>query len=421
MKIKNKVSTLFAVSFLTLGLSSHSLAAEVTVWAWDPNFNVAAMHEASSIYKKADPSFSLKVIDSGKEDIEQKLNTMLASGVKNSLPDIVLIEDYNAQKYLQAYPDSFIPLQDAIDYSQFAPYKTKVMTVGDKVYGVPFDSGVAGMFYRLDYLEAAGYKESDMVNITWDKYIEIGKQVKAKTGVDMLTYDMNDVVLPHIMMQSGGEWFFDNQGQLNLTKNNALKETLKTIKAINDAKIARPISGWSSFVGSFNAGKSASVVSGVWVIGSIKSAEDQKGKWRVAPIPWLNLDKAVHASNQGGSSWYVLKGGKNTKQAIEFLQKTFAADSNMYQTLLVDRGALATFLPATSGPAYAVKDPFFGGQPVFADFSKWVTEIPQVSYGMYTQEVDNAIAAEIPALLKGDSVDDVLKRAEATLKNQIMQ
>nr|WED68077.1 hypothetical protein PJ912_18150 [Pectobacterium colocasium] len=103
------------------------------------------------------------------------------------------------------------------------------------------------------------------------------------------------------------------------------------------------------------------------------------------------------------------------------MQKTFAADSNMYQTLLVDRGALATFLPATSGPAYAVHDPFFGGQAVFADFSKWVTEIPQVSYGMYTQEVDNAIAAEIPALLKGDSVDDVLKRAETTLKNQIMQ
>ncbi|BES83668.1 hypothetical protein PEC302107_06740 [Pectobacterium araliae] len=86
MKIKNKVSTLFAVSFLTLGLSSQSLAAEVTVWVWDPNFNVAAMHEASSIYTKADPSFSLKVIDSGKEDIEQKLNTMLASGVKCTLP-----------------------------------------------------------------------------------------------------------------------------------------------------------------------------------------------------------------------------------------------------------------------------------------------------------------------------------------------
>lgn len=419
MKNNKKISTILTSILLAAGIAKTSYAEELTVWAWDPNFNVAAMKEAAVRYQKIDPTFELKVIDSGKNDLEQKLHTMLASGITNSLPDMVLIEDYNAQKYLQAYPGSFVPLQDNIDYSKFAPYKVKVMTIGDKVYGIPFDSGVAGLFYRSDYLAKAGYKPEDLQNITWDKFIEIGKQVKQKTGINMLTYDINDVVLPHIMMQSGGEWFFTQDGKLNITSNKSLKETLKTIKAINDAKITRRTSGWSSLVGSINAGQVASVTTGVWMMGSIKSAGDQKGKWRVAPIPSLNLPNAVHASNQGGSSWYVLNSSKHTKKAIEFLKNTFASDGDMYQKLLVERGAVATYLPAASGEAYTVNDPFFSGQPVFSDFSKWVTQIPQVSYGMYTQEVDNAIAAEIPALLDGDPVDDVLERVEAALKYQI--
>lgn len=417
MKISKQLPVL-SLSILASILTTSAIADDLTVWAWDPNFNVAAMHEAAGRYKQQVSNFELEVIDSAREDIEQKLHIMLASGIKTSLPDIVLIEDYNAQKFLTAYPGSFLPLQEHINYNEFAPYKVKVMTLNDKIYGIPFDSGVAGLFYRTDYLEKAGFKHEDLVNITWDRFIEIGKVVKEKTGVAMLTYDINDVVLPHIMMQSGGEWYVDEQGKLNLSENKALIKTLETIKAINDAEITRPISGWSSFVGSFNSGLSATVISGVWIMGSIKSVEEQSGLWKVAPIPRLNIDNATHTSNQGGSSWYVLSTSDDQPLAIDFLKKTFASDQDMYQTLLVERGALATYLPASTGYAYTVNDPFFSDQPVFSDFSKWVREIPQVPYGMYTQEIDTAIASEIPAILKGEDIKKVLSRVEQSLKYQ---
>ncbi len=417
--LKSRIITSSSLLSLLL-VSATTFADELKVWAWDPNFNVAAMKEAADLYSTKNPGFAIDVIDSGKEDIEKKLHTMLASGITSALPDIVLIEDYNAQKYLQAYPGSFEPLQASIDYSKFAPYKVQVMTVEDKVYGIPFDSGVAGMFYRADYLSKAGFSHEDMVDITWDEFIEIGQKVKEETGIHMLTFDINDVVLPHIMMQSGGEWFVTEQGDINIANNRALKETLETIRKLNDAKIVRPTSGWSSFVGSFNAGRVATVPSGVWIMGSIKSVDTQAGQWRVAPIPKLNLENATHASNQGGSSWYVLSTSKNKDKAIEFLAETFAKDINLYQELLQDRGVVATYLPAAQGTSYNMEDPFFGGQPVFQDFAKWVNEIPQVQYGMYTQEIDNAIAAEIPALLEGESVEKILQRVETNIKYQIM-
>jgi lactose/L-arabinose transport system substrate-binding protein len=93
----------------------------------------------------------------------------------------------------------------------------------------------------------------------------------------------------------------------------------------------------------------------------------------------------------------------------------------MYQSLLIDRGAMATYLPAGKGEAYQTADPFFGGQRVFADFSLWVNEIPQVSYGMYTQEIDDAISSSIPAILKGAPVKDVLTQVEQNLKFLLIQ
>ncbi len=142
---------------LAFGVSLLSIvpvaAAELTVWCWDPNFNGATMKEAGERYKATHPDVTLNIVDFAKADLEQKLQAQLASGTTEGLPDIVLIEDYGAQKYLQSFPGAFEPLNGKIDYGAFAPYKVELATVDGKTYSLPFDSGVTGLFYRSDYLE----------------------------------------------------------------------------------------------------------------------------------------------------------------------------------------------------------------------------------------------------------------------------
>jgi lactose/L-arabinose transport system substrate-binding protein len=46
---------------------------------------------------------------------------------------------------------------------------------------------------------------------------------------------------------------------------------------------------------------------------------------------------------------------------------------------------------------------------VWQNFSTWLGQIPGVSYGIYTSEVDSAVQAQLPAIAKGGSVDDALK------------
>ena len=62
-------------------------AKEITVWCWDPNFNVAIMKEAGDRYTKAHPDTTIKVVDFAKADVEQKLQTGLSSGGAGGLPD----------------------------------------------------------------------------------------------------------------------------------------------------------------------------------------------------------------------------------------------------------------------------------------------------------------------------------------------
>lgn len=400
--------------------SSSSSKQKITIWAWDPNFNIPVMNLAKSIYVKDHPNVQIDVVEMAKADVEQKLNTVLASGSKEGLPDIVLIEDYNAQKYLQAYPNAFADLTNKINYNDFASYKVKFMTLDNKIYGVPFDSGVTGFFYRSDILSQAGIKPEDLNNITWDQFMNIGKQVKEKTGKDMISLDPADGGAMRIMLQSAGQWYFDANGKPNLTNNEALKEAVNTYKELINSNFVKKESGWNNWVASFNNGDVASVISGVWIIGSIKAAKDQSGKWALAPIPRLNDSSSVNYSNLGGSSWYVLNDSKNKDVAIDFLKTIYDGNIDFYQQILVNQGAMGTYIPAQNGSAYSNPDPFFGGQKVFSDLSDYMKKIPSINYGMYTYEADSAIMAVMPDVYSGKlSVDEALKKAQDQLNNQI--
>lgn len=399
--------------------SQSALAEDITVWAWDPNFNIAIMEEAAALYKQNNPDVNIKVVDFAKAEVEQKLHTMLASGVTTALPDVVLIEDYNAQKYLQSYPGSFAPMTNVVDYSQFAPYKVNLMSLKDQKYGMPFDSGVTGMYYRTDILKKAGYEAKDLENITWNQFIEIGKQVKDKTGVSMLGNDPSDLGLLRVMMQGAGSWYFNADGSLNIKDNKALAESLRVFSELHRTKIARPIVGWSEYVGVVNSGAVASITSGVWITASVKMGEGQQGEWALAPTPRINIDGATNSSNLGGSSWYVLNASKEKKQAIDFLNETFGKNVNFYQEILQKQGAVGSFIPAGDSAAYQYADPYFNNQKIYADFNKWITQIPSVNYGMYTYEVDAAIAAQLPSILRGAPIAKVLEDVEQQLEYQI--
>jgi lactose/L-arabinose transport system substrate-binding protein len=414
---RSTVGLAFGVSLLSIAAVS---AAEVTVWCWDPNFNGATMKEAAERYQAMHPDVTFNIVDFAKADLEQKLQAQLASGTTDGLPDIVLVEDYRAQKYLLSFPGAFEPLNDKVDYTAFAPYKVELATVDGQTYSLPFDSGVTGLFYRSDYLGEAGYTEADLQDLTWEDLIELGKVVKEKTGHPLLGVDINDAGTMRIMLQSAGKWYFTPEGEPDIAGSPTFKAALETYaKLLQTPEIYKPVSGWNEYTGAFVAGETAAVYTGVWMTATIKAA-DQSGKWGVAPIPKLSgVEGATNASNLGGSSWYVLASSAEKDAAVDFLAQVWGQDVDFYQKILVDQGALGSLLAAREGEAYKATDEYFGGQPVWQNFSDWLAAIPAVNYGIFTEEADAAIAAQLPTLAQGGSVDEAIAAIDAQVRQQI--
>lgn len=181
----------------------------ISIWVWDEYFNIVACNEAKKLYAEINPDVDVNIVNIAQDEIILKLHTGLSAGVYDNLPDILLMEDYKIQNFLNLYPQSFKDLTDIVDPTRFMDYKLNVLRKDGRIYGVPFDSGVTALFYRTDYLEEAGYSKEDMTNITWEEYIEMGKKVKQLTGKYMLSLDPGDLAPIKIMIQSAGEWYVE--------------------------------------------------------------------------------------------------------------------------------------------------------------------------------------------------------------------
>ena len=394
----------------------------LTIWAWDEAFNIKAAQNAADIYKAENPDVEINIVTMAQDDIVAKLNTSLSAGSYEGLPDIVLIEDYKAQGYLTSYTSEFADLTEIAPAENFASYKTAVNQVDGVVYGVPFDSGVAATFYRTDLIEQAGYTQEDMQDLTWEKFIEIGKAVKEKTGAYMMTLDPSDIGQIRMMMQSAGVWYTDAEGNATIADNQGLKDAIEVYKALVDSGITKQVSDWDQFVGAFNSGEVATVPMGCWIAPSIQKAEDQSGKWAVAAFPRMEANAdSVNASSIGGGGWYVLKNVGHEELAKDFLSKTFASNVDLMNTLATDITLVSTLNTAAEAENYTKGNEFFGGQEIFKDFAAWQQNVPSVNYGLNTYALEDLMTEAVQAIVGGADIDSTLSDYQAQAEAAVAQ
>lgn len=393
----------------------------ITIWAWDEAFNIKAANEAKEIYADINPDIEVEVVTMAQDDIVQKLNTSLASGMYDGLPEVVLIEDYRIQGYLTNFGTEFADLSDIASADDFAGYKTEVNQIDGKMYGIPFDSGVAAIFYRTDLIEEAGYTTEDMQDLTWDEFIEIGQAVKDTTGKYLMTLDPSDLGQIRMMLQSAGAWYTDAEGNVDIADNQALKDAIETYLKLANSGVTTEAIGWDKFVGAFNNGDVASVPTGCWISPSVKQAEDQSGSWGVAQFPRMaQNENSVNASSIGGAGWYVLQNAGNTNAAKDFLKNTFASNVDLMNQLAEDINLVSALNAAETAENYTKGVDFYGGQEVFGDLAEWQNEVPSVNYGEDTYQIEAKIAEAVQKIKDGADMqtvlDDYQKQIEAEVQ-----
>ena len=394
----------------------------LTVWCWDPTFNVYAMKQAEAIYQKDHPNFKLDIQEKVYTDIEQNIITAAEADNYDTLPDIFLMQDNSFQKNIANYPEVFTELSDSgINFDDFSGGKLGDSTAEGKHYGIPFDNGASIMAIRSDMVEAAGLTVEDFKDTTWSEFMELAKKVVDANGVPMLTSSGGSEIVIEMLQSAGASPIVD--GEVKLVDNEALKAAIEVYKQLIDEGIMVDYTDWDQYIASMNKGTAAGVIQGCWIMSSIQAAEDQSGKWAIVNMPALDdIEGATNYANCGGASWAVSSNCKNTDLAFDFLNATFGADVDLYDDLLVNAGAIASYLPAAQSETYNEGNEFYGGQAVYKDIVEFAGHVPGIDYGAYYSDIRSALTDAITNVVqKNADIDTEIKNAQDTVEFNIAE
>lgn len=388
----------------------------LTVAAWDPNFNIPALEAAAADYKEnVNSDFVLDIKEQGgSQDVETAITTAASSGKYETLPDMVLFQDHWIQKFVADYPDAWQNVDDIdINWDDFYAEKIDYSTIDGVHYGVPADGGTVIMAYRVDLLEEAGYTIDDMKGITWEKFIEVGKAVKEKTGKALLCMNSDGNDLMYMMLQAEGISQFKD-GKPNLAGNDKVKEIVQlVVDMVNEGVLLLPNS-WSDYTDKAIQGDQvAGVMNGNWIIPTIQAVDANSGKWEITTMPTLTGEEG-YASN-GGSSLYITANCKKVDLAKDFLAYTFGKSTVTYDNALKDGGVVSTYIPAGESEVYNEGVEFFNNTPIYAQISEMGAHVQTIEQSPFHYTCREKLGAAVINIVNGGDIDEEIQGAEDQL------
>lgn len=393
-----KIISLTLVSAMTLSLvscggnaESSSGSEELVIWAWDQNLPI--INYAIEQYQQENPDSTIKVSVQNMPDTVSKMSTFLASGTKDGLPDIVLIDNLQIQTFLQQFPDSFVNLSE-LGYDEykndFSQAHWDILSQGDSVYAFPFDIAPVMMRANTEILSEVGI-DPDSLN-TWDDVIAATPSIKAAGYSTHVKFTETEVL---DMLQSSGVGIFDEEGNVDLLNPTAV-EVIDTFLDITNSQTSDALVTDGV---AFGSGLSALSVSPAWLVGEdMMVQEELNGKLKLIPLPKVgDSSQFTSSANDGGSSFIILNTSKNIDAAYQI--GTHITTDLEAQKIALENGLMPGYLPALELNEVKAPIDYYQGQSIWVDLLNSSEDTPTI----YVNE-DYSLAKEI---FKGTLVDQV--------------
>ncbi|MCO4319348.1 ABC transporter substrate-binding protein [Phyllobacterium sp. 21LDTY02-6] len=367
-------------------------STDITIWSW----NVAASALKSTLegFNKKYPDIKVTIEDLGNDQVFDKALAACAAG-GDGLPDIVTIENFEAEVFWNRFPDCFTDLTE-LGYTPevqalFPEFKRTELEVDGVAYAMSWDSGPVAMFYRRDFYEKAGVDPATIK--TWDDFIVAGKKVmEANPGTVMAQADFNgDSEWFRMISNEQGCGYFSTDGQSITINRPACVATLEKLKQMKDAGIITAAI-WDEKIQANTAGKTASQMYGAWYEGTIRSGSpDLAGKWGVYQMPSLTAD-GPRAANLGGSSLAISAASENKDAAWKYIE--YALTTNEGQVaMLKSFGLVPSLLSAVNDPFVKEPQPYWGGQAIWSDILATLPKIVPARGTAFQSDADSIYQA----------------------------
>lgn len=369
-------------------IDSSPATGTVSVWAAQGDADV--LDKVIKPFKTANPDLDVKVTLIPNADYYTKLQSAIAAGKG---PDIAqFFPEAQAQfldpSILQAVPDGLV------DPDSFFKSLWDAGVVKDVAYTVPWYAYTYALVYRSDLAKKAGVEAPK----TWDEMVPFFKALQGAGAAHGLGADIGwdifngqDAAMyawqaGGSLLSPGGEWTLDTPAMVDAIKYNA------SFYTSGAADTAGP--GFLDSQPYFVSGKTATMITGPWVIGQLDAAAKKDG-WTASHVATAPLPAGASgsASFSAGGSWGVLADSDNADASWKLIQYIASPSAQVSQYKAYSS------LPAVVS---AWKDSAIAGQPLLDAFLTQLTNtraFPQVSTW---PQVATRLGKEMEAVAKGE-------------------
>ncbi|MET7575216.1 sugar ABC transporter substrate-binding protein [Streptomyces sp. NPDC005492] len=339
----------------------------VTVWAWEPTLKTVAAD-----FEKKYPKVKINLVSDRSGDKHYTaLSNAIAAG--KGVPDVAQVEYFALSQYsLTKGLTDLAPYGADKLASKYTAGPWNAVSDGDKVYGLPMDSGPMAMFYNKKVFD----KYKIAVPTTWDEYVVAAAKLHKADPKAYIAADAGDAGFTTSMLWQAGSRPYKVDGtkvSINFEDAGAKKYT-ETWQKLIDGKLLAPINGWTDdWYKGLGDGTIATLTTGAWMPANfVSGVASASGDWRAAPMPQWTAGGKASAEN-GGSSLALPTLGKNKELAYAFVD--YANAGAGVQTR-VDQGAFPATKAEQQSAAFQDKEfPYFGGQKANKIFAESAAEV----------------------------------------------
>ncbi|MEU3445262.1 ABC transporter substrate-binding protein [Streptomyces griseoincarnatus] len=375
----------------------------VTVWSWEPTLKTVAAD-----FQKKHPKVKVNLVSERSGD---KHYTALSNAISagKGVPDVAQLEYFSIGQYslTKGLTDLSGFGADKLA-SQYTPGPWNAVTEGEKVYGLPMDSGPMALFYNKQVFD----KYKIAVPTTWDEYLDAARKLHKADPKAYIANDTGDAGFTTSLLWQAGSRPYKVDGtnvKIDFGDANAKKFTDVWQKLI-DEKLLAPVTSWTDdWYKGLGDGTIATLSTGAWMPANFESGvPNASGQWRAAPLPaWAKGDKA--SAENGGSALTVPALAKNKELAYAFVEY---ANSGEGVASRVSEGAFpATQAELKSAEFLGKEFPYFGGQKaneIFADSAANVADDwSYLPFQAYANSIFNDTVGK--AYISGTRLEEGLK------------
>jgi raffinose/stachyose/melibiose transport system substrate-binding protein len=324
---------LVALIGATIRAPSGRAQEPVELRVWDQFTSQAESDVADAIYADfmaANPNVKITREAIQTEQMRDTVNTAMSSGTG---PDVIFYDAGPGYAGVLADAGLVLPLDD---YAAKYGWKENISapalegtTIGGKLYGMPLQTDLIGMYYNKTLLD----KEGLAVPTTLDELVTFCGAAKAKGYTPIAFADnpgwqafhqfsmtANQIIGPAAMR----DLLLNNKGSWNtpdiVTAIKAFFVTLRDAGCFPDDPAAISYDDGNSL---FFNGQALLHTTGSWIVGDIEAnMPDQEVGY--VPFPIIEAGKEPVWISGVGSAWYINAGSKHPDEAAAFIDYLFS-------------------------------------------------------------------------------------------------